>query len=1380
MIRSTPYLQQGEYSLAINMVSEALDGDKYTLLRETSNILSFILPAGYKVFGYEYSLIKERLYLLITNPTTKFSSIGYVTAISNLTSIQDSETQCTDCDYVKILEQPLELQTQVPYSTYVELLNDLCSGAFNFDLNFPVKFSELKEEKSGTIWYITDYNNPPRNIHLDNIQQYLEKGIPCSSDVTSICVDVDKMRIFPNNLIPEIKPEILQVGGNLPEGTYEFLVAYCNYIGDEISEYYSITNPIKLFDENNLIKNQKEQNATTSFGIRLKVSNLDLSYKYYKVVVIQRTEVSGATSYFVEGVHPTTNNSVLYTSTGIQDKEENIGGIKSRTTLEKINATKPKIELTRGLVSSGDKLFHWGIVKQKEINLQPIMQFIGAQLKWNTSIAKETLYNGAIATSNYTGYMRDEVQPFGLRTLHKDGSKSAIFPLIPPPLRTLSQPIIEGSNNYTTESQLLGSEDTNLKAILKNAPSCTTNGRTKVWQVYNTAEVEGTCPSFTPSTQTISEDIIKTCTIAPVGLPIAQGSATIELDMPFVTLQQYIEDNYSEVTDPLSDKWITDISPRLVETYPLINCTPIFEEDCDMPILEGSKTFLGDISLKVDIGSLLQVGKRYLIKNLIAGDIFSNVGFIKNNQYFTAVETTPTTWISTEIFIEDVTLIESKFPEDYQDTILKNACLIYKSGDFNGVTIDPRANPFVRPPTGENKINLMPCGQLLVLRELQTTNFTVTTADVIPNLTATSGSDSVQNYFNDYDISETLSSLKEVKTAVPIASGWSDVLHKKALWFKTDTIKNKFVIEVTQQKLTAKRDNVSDGTSIRISMYAKKTSPTPFLTQIVDLSVGGKFLFEKDLLSGEFKVTNEYGGVFIVPLSQLPNAKFYIATDCKIVSQEKSVILPIYGCIDEGVGVAYRIAPTDGCYAIALREVEYSSAIINWESIQVNKTQNYKASCSYKLPRLNDCNPIPFKYGKFAYYESLDTYPDNKELYDGSDIVIKTTDIATLTTKQKTDFEADFKLSLVGTNYTLKPNTNLRCSPIRHYKMPNNNIAPFMNTNLIQNNAQSAIYPLGVTLDSNVVEVFLNIAKNNNLLTQKQRDNIVGYEILKGDNSLHKSIVGKGLLYDMYKYNDGNNLALYPNYPHNDLGQDIFNFQKGTQILIQHPYASVRNNNFTLISPDTTNRKPSLPQEMTIDGYQYGSTTPFFEDVFKHPEWVVLSNNANTTATVLAVAEQLLETIIHTTEFITQGGTGNTWITLGVSGGTNAIGAAISAAAIVAFAGAQLLNGVIKTGQKRLEWLRIIRNLGQPTNFATLNLSDGFMNKFTPNAENSEILRGLSTKKYLTGDKYTIKDENNGQSFRINNKYREHSVFLSLGQGTDVGAKENFINYPPN
>ena len=101
-----------------------------------------------------------------------------------------------------------------------------------------------------------------------------------------------------------ITPEILKTGGQLKLGTYEVYGVYCDALGNEITEYCTPTNPIKIFDENNSILEQTELDSKTNYAIKLKFNNLDTNFQFYKVVIVQRTNVNNTQSYFVEGILP--------------------------------------------------------------------------------------------------------------------------------------------------------------------------------------------------------------------------------------------------------------------------------------------------------------------------------------------------------------------------------------------------------------------------------------------------------------------------------------------------------------------------------------------------------------------------------------------------------------------------------------------------------------------------------------------------------------------------------------------------------------------------------------------------------------------------------------------------------------------------------------------------------------------------------------------------------------------------------------------------------------------------------------------------------------------------------------------------------------------
>lgn len=136
----------------------------------------------------------------------------------------------------------------------------------------------------------------------------------------------------------------------------------------------------------------------------------------------------------------------------------------------------------------------------------------------------------------------------------------------------------------------------------------------------------------------------------------------------------------------------------------------------------------------------------------------------------------------------------------------------------------------------------------------------------------------------------------------------------------------------------------------------------------------------------------------------------------------------------------------------------------------------------------NDCYIGPYQYGDFAYMESTETYPCNDAVWG----------------------------SLAG-------------KPIRHFKFPDSSITH-------HHDNQGNIYPIGIRIDAK--QIYNAIANSN--LTQQQIDQIATIKIVRGDRASNKSIVAKGLLYNVGTYTKDNSSYFYPNYPFNDLRQDPF------------------------------------------------------------------------------------------------------------------------------------------------------------------------------------------------------------------------------------------------
>jgi len=150
----------------------------------------------------------------------------------------------------------------------------------------------------------------------------------------------------------------------------------------------------------------------------------------------------------------------------------------------------------------------------------------------------------------------------------------------------------------------------------------------------------------------------------------------------------------------------------------------------------------------------------------------------------------------------------------------------------------------------------------------------------------------------------------------------------------------------------------------------------------------------------------------------------------------------------------------------------------------------------------------PYQSGDFAYWESTDTYPCNVDVWG-----------------------------------------DLAGEPIRHHKFPDVLVSPyFENPPIVYSGGQiapvmqtaNAIYPIGVKID--VQQVGFLIQSSG--LTDAEKASIVGFKIVRGNRSTNKSIIAKGILRNVGKYNREGTDYYYPNYPYNDLNKDPFLLEK--------------------------------------------------------------------------------------------------------------------------------------------------------------------------------------------------------------------------------------------
>lgn len=1292
-------LQNTEYTLGVNINTESSDATSVNVSLEPSNYLGVIFPANYKVIGTKVDLISNKTYYFLTSitqdtnsPDFKRSSIGYTdnSAIYAINYNNEEETNlnenCNGCGIKAFnpLVQKLEDVTQVPSLTYVELVNDKCLDVFeglNFDINFPAKKIEINQEKLGTTLYWNDYRNPPRYLNVTNLEEkgsenYLfEINDPCEDISYSNCIDVDKLLIFPKHNRIILTPSEQQLGGNLKKGTYEFWGAYCDLMGNEMTQYSTPTNPISIFDENNNIQSQTETDEFTNFAIKIKVNNLDTRhFKYYKIAVVERNNVVNTQSIFLAGIYPTTDDTVVYTHSGSSNDDIYIArgnvSLKRRMDFNTLNAIKPNWEKAKFTMVSGDVLWHGGLVQEEELNIQPVMNLFGSLLHWQTSAASENLYKSAIANSKYKGFTRNEVQPLGIRLLYTNGGYSTTIPFIARPKLLGEDDILE--------------DDTNVNSIINNSSSCITSDRNKKWQIYNTASayVEQ-CTDIEEEATEIEEEATNSCTVENV-YTISANSVTIEPEDTYYDLETYVEENPD-------DPNIAIITDALDNVYPG-NCEPSFVGDCQLPPSLDSET------------------------NII------------------------------DSIVNETSVSNPRLEADYLRSVPPSFCSPYKrQTDGTGYEEDTEFMELYMGCSGSNM-------RTTYIRDNNFTNEVCGYAETL--IVQSDPSQSGSGIYLNYDGSEVESDLLQIGWDVEpttITGDFKNKLHTKAQFFKINkNDRTTLALEITKSSTCPNsndRDDLPTISEIRYTIYRSCSDHTILDGGIVDLSIG--------LLK-------------VIDVTAYPST-FIVAIDSPIVEE---IIDVDYPCtpLDSDLKTVYKVVPPCGCFSMYVREEEFSSITVSWDTITLSKVQKYTTQCTYRIPKVNDCDPIPYKKGILAYWESTEQYDDNKQLWNSSEIRINGSDLNLLSDNDREEFLNYYTNGLDNNGTYILKNADFRCQPIRHPKMPDNTVAPFMIDSLsYRQAADSIIFPLGVELDSNVVKTAINIAYSNNLITKKQRDNIQGYEILRGDNSISKSVISNGIAFDFYNYQKEGDTINFSNFPFNDLGKNKYLLtQKGGQI-IDHPYNGEKNHMYSFLSPDIFLTRPSLPTEVSLQGFVFGNSQSSFSKVDEHSQWTVLGDKSRRTAEQLAIAEAVMEVLIKTGELIALQQAGFVF-SLG------AVGAAIAAAGMIAAA-------YVRIGKYRYDWLTTFRDLGRVDNFASMQTGVAKYNKFLKAEQYSnEYLRKLAIKKHLREGDYALTDENTGKIVKINNWLREQSVFLSTGEDYpfDYSEYQDYVNYDNN
>lgn len=252
----------------------------------------------------------------------------------------------------------------------------------------------------------------------------------------------------------------------------------------------------------------------------------------------------------------------------------------------------------------------------------------------------------------------------------------------------------------------------------------------------------------------------------------------------------------------------------------------------------------------------------------------------------------------------------------------------------------------------------------------------------------------------------------------------------------------------------------------------------------------------------------------------------------------------------------------------------------------------------------DSCYKGPHMYGKMSYWESNETYPMNPAIWG----------------------------SLSG-------------KPIRHHKFPDSTIVHIHDQNPTSGDAygtyEHVIYPIGFKVD---VQSLWDAIQHSTDLTQAQKDDIVGFKVMRGDRVNNKSIVAKGLLYNCGKYTKETSSYYYPNYPFNDTNPDPYissnpvGDKSGDNASSRlHDF---QHNRLTFHSPDTSFYRPSGIQGsfLKLETVEYGHAKCHFVPVKDNAREKLRTEQDLLIAFTAAIASTVgIEAVFETTAGITGG-----------------------------------------------------------------------------------------------------------------------------------------------
>lgn len=381
------------YKYALNSVAETELGDFAFISNEESNIEHALLPKDYILIGNTYMQDNEEILFLVKKDESA-SEIGILKGGIYTTIVNDETSVVKDKLHFKISKQI--------DSTY-----------------------RLRKGCERTVYWIDD-ENKPRYFNLDKTQNFKNHDGTWASNKFNLQKTYEKIPNFE-------KVEVVNSGGVLEPGGYNISV---QYLDEDLNptEHITTSPTVKIY--NDLPDKQyREINGSinsdvdyinfpeTGKAISIVLSNLDTSYLYYRLAIIESSNGSGQVNKIsLTEVIPTSKNFFIYT-----------GKNATSTTREEILKFTDVIERAAHIEQIENRLLIAN-TQGKQIDFCKLQKY-ASRVKADC-VTKKIVLNDIKDISNQknpshefygVGYMPGEIYSFGLVYIFEDGTISPVY-----------------------------------------------------------------------------------------------------------------------------------------------------------------------------------------------------------------------------------------------------------------------------------------------------------------------------------------------------------------------------------------------------------------------------------------------------------------------------------------------------------------------------------------------------------------------------------------------------------------------------------------------------------------------------------------------------------------------------------------------------------------------------------------------------------------------------------------------------------------------------------------------------------------------------------------------------------------------------------------